>query len=381
MTQKNITRMPLESVLIIGGGIGGMAAAISLRRHGVAVELVEIDPQWRVYGAGITISPATIRSFASLGILEQMQRRGFCSDGIDIYDVAGNFLRQSSTPRLAGPDIPSAGGIMRPVLRELMSELTLSAGAAVHLGVTFTSLTEDKDRVRVEFSDGRSGIYDLVIGADGLRSKLRQNIFPHAPLPAFTGQGCWRAVVPRPRALIRPRIFMGIHDKAGVVPVSQDEMYLFLNAAEQADQYFTDADLPRLLAQRLQPYGGLVAEIRESLNEASRVLYRPLEKLLLSSPWYRGRVLLIGDAAHSTTPHLAHGAGLAVEDALVLADELSQARTVDDALARFMERRYERCRMVIENSVRMGQLEQHGGMHEEHAQLMHDSVDALAAPI
>lgn len=357
-----------------------MAAAISLRKLGIAVDLVEIDPHWRVYGAGITISPSTQRSFAQLGIIEQVQARGFCGDGIDIYDMAGNFLSEMPTPRLAAPDIPSQGAIMRPVLREILSEATLAAGVAVRLGVTFKSMHQDR-QVRVEFSDGRIESYDLVVGADGVRSKVRQYLFPEAALPAFTGQGCWRAVVPRPSDVVRARFFMGMQDKAGVNPVSREEMYLFLNATERAHQELDPSKLPQLLAERLRSYGGLVADIRNSLNDASRVLYRPLEKLLLPPPWYRGRILLIGDAAHSTTPHLASGAGIAVEDALVLAEEMSRASDVSRALDDFMKRRYERCRMVVENSVRLGEIEQQGGSPAEHGKLMRESQGALLAPI
>lgn len=358
-----------------------MAAAIGLRRVGVAVDLVEVDPQWRVYGAGITISPSTQRAFAQLGVVEQILARGYCGDGIDIYDRAGNYVVELPTARLAGPHIPSQGAIMRPVLRELMSEATLAAGVAVRLGVTFVSIEQDGRQVHVELTDGRTDSYDLVIGADGLRSKVRQYLFPGAPQPVFTGQGCWRAVVPRPSEVSRVRFFMGVEDKAGVNPVSKEEMYLFLNAAERPHQQMEESQLPRLLAERLRNYGGIVADIRDGLNASSRVLYRPLEKLLLPAPWYRDRVLLIGDAAHSTTPHLASGAGIAVEDGLVIADELARAGDVAQALERFMARRYERCRMVVENSVRLGDIEQHGGSQEEHAQLMRDSIAALAAPI
>ena len=381
MTGIKTAGAPLQKALIVGGGIGGMAAAICLRRLGIAVELVEIDPQWRVYGAGITISPSTQRALAQLGVVEQVLARGFCGDAIDIYDAAGNFRAELPTPRLAGPNVPSQGAIMRPVLRELLSDATLAAGVSVRLGVTFISIEQDLRQAHVTFTDGRSDSYDLVIGADGLRSRVRTNLFPGAPHPTFTGQGCWRAVVPRSPEISRVRMFMGSEDKAGVNPVSNDEMYLFLNVTERPNQQMDEAQLPQLLAQRLRNYGGIVGEIRDGLNDSSRVLYRPLEKLLLPAPWYRGRVLLIGDAAHSTTPHLASGAGIAVEDALVLAEELSRAADIGQGLQSFMTRRYERCRMVVENSVRLGDIEQHGGSQDEHARLMRDSIAALAAPI
>jgi len=116
-------------------------------------------------------------------------------------------------------------------------------------------------------------------------------------------------------------------------------------------------------------------------REHSRVLYRPFWKLLVPAPWYSGRVLLIGDAAHATTPHLASGAGIGVEDAVVIAQELSKASSINDALNRFMDRRFERCRVVVENSVRLGDLERQGGSKEVHQQLMREAMATLLAPI
>jgi 2-polyprenyl-6-methoxyphenol hydroxylase-like FAD-dependent oxidoreductase len=138
---------------------------------------------------------------------------------------------------------------------------------------------------------------------------------------------------------------------------------------------------PELLAAQLIGFGGALGAIRDGLSASSRINYRPLEKLLLPQPWHRGRAILIGDAAHATTPHLASGAGLAVEDALVLADLLASDLPPEDALAGFTARRYARCRMVVENSVRLGEMEMHRAPGEEQAELQRASMLALNAAI
>src|SRR6185436_17433339 len=106
----------IEKALVIGGGIGGMCAAIELRKRGVAVDLVEIDAQWRVYGAGITISGPTLRAFKAIGVVDAIMAQGYCADGLDLCLGNGQQIGHIPSTRIAGPDIPGAGGIMRPVL-------------------------------------------------------------------------------------------------------------------------------------------------------------------------------------------------------------------------------------------------------------------------
>jgi len=371
----------IQNALIIGGGIGGMCTAIELRKRGIAVDLIEIDPDWRVYGAGITISGPTLRAFQQVGVIERIMAEGWCADGCDVAGADGRVVAQLPTPRIAGPNVPGGGGIMRPVLARILADATRASGTQVRLGVSFTGISQHGEQVRVAFTDGTEGRYDLVVGADGVLSKVREAIFPQAPKPKFTGQGSWRAVVPRPADIVRATMFMGEHVKAGLNPVSQDEMYLFfLDKRERAD-YIDPQDWPAILREELAEFGGVVGEIRDAFTPESRIVYRPLAALMMPAPWHVGRVVLIGDAVHATTPHLASGAGIAVEDAVVLAEELDAGGSVDEVLLRFSQRRFERCRLVVESSVRLGQIEQEGGSKAEHGQLMRDAMVALLAPI
>jgi 2-polyprenyl-6-methoxyphenol hydroxylase-like FAD-dependent oxidoreductase len=221
---------------------------------------------------------------------------------------------------------------------------------------------------------------EVLIGADGIHSSVRAMLFPDAPAPALTGQGCWRAVLLRPPEIEGANVFVGAV-KAGIVPVSQTEMYLFLLQNVPDNPRMPEERFPELLAAQLLGFGGALGAIRDGLSPASRINYRPLEKLLLPQPWHRGRAILIGDAAHATTPHLASGAGLAVEDALVLADLVASDLPPEDAFAAFTARRYARCRMVVENSVRLGEMEMRLAPGEEQAELQRASMLALNAAI
>ena len=372
----------LKKALIVGGGFSGMAAAIELRKRGIEVDLIEIDPQWRSYGAGISLGGATLRAFGVLGILERFLQRGYAADGVDLYTPHGAHLAQLPTPRIAGDNVPGGAAIMRPVLAKLMAEATLEAGVNVRLGCSFTSLTQDDDGVEVELTDGGKHRYDVVIGADGLYSRMRALLFPDAPLPRYSGQGVWRAVLPRPADLVRPAMWLGPKVKTGVNPVSESELYLFVTEDREINCHIPLAEQPEMLRALLAPFPApLMQQIRDQIGPDSQVIYRPLESLLLPHPWYRGRVVLIGDAVHATTPHLASGACIGIEDGLVVAEELGRAASVDEALRRFQERRYERCRMVVDNSDRLGVIEINGGDKQEHAAIMRASMMALAEPI
>jgi 2-polyprenyl-6-methoxyphenol hydroxylase-like FAD-dependent oxidoreductase len=374
--------MKARNALIIGGGFSGMAAAIEMRKRGLDVDLVEIDPGWRSYGAGISLGPATLRAFRTLGILEAFLERGAAQDGVEAFTANGHRIANIPTPRLAGPDIPGGGGIMRPALAEILAQATRQAGARVRLGVTFETLAPRGDAVDALFSDGERAAYDVVVGADGLNSKVRASAFPDAPAPAYVGQCVWRAVMPRPPEVQSVMMWLGRQVKAGLNPVSHDEMYLFVTEDRPHNDRIAPEAFLSLLTAMLTPFTDpIMARVRAQLNDGSQIVYRPIEWLLAPRPWGRDRIVLIGDAAHATTPHLASGACIGVEDGIVLAQTLAESDSVEAALAAFEARRWERCRMVVENSVRLAQIEITGGDPGEHARLMGQSMAALAAPI
>jgi 2-polyprenyl-6-methoxyphenol hydroxylase-like FAD-dependent oxidoreductase len=368
----------VRNALVVGGGIAGMSVAVSLRKIGVAVDLVEIDPEWKVYGAGITLTAPSLRAFENLGIAERIAAEGNVTHSLKVCDANGLVLSVMPMPGLTGPGTPGNGGIMRPVLHAILSDAVKAEGVTVRLGVTLKTVATDGSAT---LTDGSHGKYDLVIGADGLHSKVRALVFPDAPKPKMTGQGCWRVVVPRPREVDTGQMFLGKDLKAGITPVSRDEMYLFYLQHVPDNPRMPDHRMHDILAGQLAPFGGLVGDIRRSLGRHSNINYRPLEAILTPLPWYRGRVLLIGDAAHGTTPHLASGAGLAVEDGLVLTELLGTGLPLDHVLDRFMTRRYPRAALVVNNSLRIGELEMNHGSVEEQTKLMAAAMAAIVAPM
>lgn len=358
-----------------------MSAAIMFRSIGATVDLIDLDPEWRVYGAGITITGPTLRAFGTLGILDRVMIDGYTAEGLNVCDVAGEVVHRVDTPRLEGGTVPGAGGILRPTLHRILSEKTLALGVKVRLGLTVDALEQGPDQASVQFSDGSRGLYSLVVGADGLFSRVRSLIFPDAPQPRFTGQACWRLMMARPPGIDRRHFYLGGPVKIGLNPVSQDEMYMFLLHQAPEKLRFDEPRLHLELAKLMEGYGGILADIREGLSEQSRIVYRPLEGILVPRPWYSGRTVLIGDAAHATTPQLASGAGLAVEDAIVLSQEMERGAYSAESFERFMKRRFERCSMVVENSLELGRLEVACAPVAVHTALLEKSLGALVQPI
>lgn len=372
----------LEKVLIIGGGFSGMSAAIQLRKQGIAVDLLEVDKDWRSYGAGITLGGPTLRAFRTLGILDAFLEKGSGTDGAHLRTADGHPIATIPTPRVAGPDVPGSGGIMRPVLAGILADATRASGTNVMLGQTFRSLSPVADGADVELGTGETRHYDLVIGADGLFSTVRKAILPGAPVPSYTGQAVWRAVVKRPTEVDTAIMWLGPRIKVGINPVSATDAYVFVTEDRPEKRRVDESELVGLFLQLLEPFSDpLVRAIREQIGSHSSIVYRPLEGLLVPLPWHKGRVVLVGDAVHATTPHLASGACIGVEDAIVLAEELAKAAGIDEAITAFEARRWERCRMVVQNSLRLGEIEITNGDKREHAAIMGMSMAALADPI
>jgi 2-polyprenyl-6-methoxyphenol hydroxylase-like FAD-dependent oxidoreductase len=177
-------------------------------------------------------------------------------------------------------------------------------------------------------------------------------------------------------------LWVGQSTKVGLNPVSADDMYIFVNENRPGKDRLADSELGEGLRALLAPYAApLIRQARGLIDATSQIIFRPLEGLLVPLPWHKGRIVLIGDAIHATTPHLASGAGIGIEDAIVLAEECEAADDAESALKAFERRRWERCRMVVRNSGRLGEIEIANGDKTEHARLMEQSFRALAEAI
>ncbi len=359
-----------------------MTLATALRRAGIGSEIVELNPEWSVLGVGISMQGPALRALRTLGVLDAVVAHGFGYSHFNSCDAAGNIVDTVTLPSINGPDYPATMGIMRQALHDVLKDAVLEAGAPVRLGVTVSDFSDSDDGVAVTFSDGSEGSYDLVVGADGVNSPLRQRLFADIVKPEYTGQAVWRATVPRPVDVCTRHSYFGPRNKAGFNPVSEDRMYIYLVQNLPRWARLADAELPGVMRGLLADFGGHLAAARDAVTDPEQIVYRPIVSMILPAPWYRGRVVLIGDAAHTMTPQMASGAGLAIEDAVVLAEILATGQPVPDALQAFMTRRFDRCRTTVESSHQLGEWEKTPDAPDaDPTGLFGETIRMLAQPI
>ena len=343
--------------LIIGGGIGGLTSAIALGRKGFELDVIEKDPNWSVYGVGIIQQSNVVRAVSDLGILDDYLDAGFGFDFVEIFTPAGDLVARIPSPKLAD-GYPANVGIGRPALHKVLGDHAKKSGANIRLGVIAETIEQDDDGVDVLFSDGSRERYDIVIGADGLYSQTRNMLFPEAKEPEFTGQAVWRYNFTRPDDLDCLRAFEG-PTGVGLVPLSDEKIYMYVTTPEPENPWYERDGLAAKMRSKLENVAPELKKMAEQITDDSAVVYKPLEWHFLDGPWHRGRVVLLGDAVHGTTPHLGQGAGMAIEESLVLADELEKhTDNIEAAFTSYRDRMHDRCKFIVESSLSicMGQL-------------------------
>lgn len=371
--------MKSAKILIVGGGIGGLTAAIALRQRGFQVDLLEKNPPLTVYGVGIIQQANVIRAFAQLGILDEYVNAGFGFDTVSVFSDAGSLIARIPAPRLVD-GYPANLGISRRRLHEVLTSVSTRLGANLQFGITTTRLEDAGSTLLAHFKDRPPKSYDLVVAADGVHSSVRETVFPEASSPELTGQSVWRYNLPRPAEVDGIWTFLGAVS-VGLVPLSQAEMYMFVTTPEPGSSRLPRAGLAQQMRERLANSSAAIQTFASQITQDEDVVYRPLEWVFMSGPWHRGRVVMLGDAVHATTPHLGQGAGMAIEDALVLADELAKAASVEEAFQNYRSRRYERCEYIVEKSkaICYGQLGK--GPFVDPARATRDMFEVVSQPI
>src|SRR3954469_3444479 len=335
----------VKKVLIVGAGIGGLGAGAALAGRGVEVEIVEVKPEPNVYGVGINQPANSLRALKELGVFDEVGDVGYEFHRWKFHDAHGNLVVEVPS-HLGGNGIPPNEGLTRRNLHDILIGAAERAGARITYSTTVESV-EDNGTAQVRLSDGREEEVDLVVAFDGINSAQRKRLFGDEYDPVYTGYGVWRVTVPRPEHITYGALYQSTGAKAGHIPLSQELMYLLLVHPEPHHARFDRSQHVDMLRERLAPFDGIIGDIRENLRDSDDVVYSPLSEVMLPAPWFKGRVLLCGDAAHACTPHITQGAAMALEDAVVLPEELLKSDVpLAERLRSFSERRYPRAKFV-----------------------------------
>jgi 2-polyprenyl-6-methoxyphenol hydroxylase-like FAD-dependent oxidoreductase len=345
-------------VLVVGAGVAGCAAAILLADGGVSVDLVERKPELPTRGSGITLQGNALRVLQQLGVWDQVDAHGYGFDvtGLRAPDPVGTVVAEIPDARTGGPDLPATLGMPRPALAEILVERAAVAGASVRFGVELSALEDHGDGVTATFANSHSENYDLVIGADGLNSLVR-DLIGIGVKPEPTGMAIWRVFTPRPKSVDRTDLFYGGPSYiAGYCPTGEDSLYAYIvDDADKANFELGDAARVERMRSLSEAYHGPWDDIRPFITEGRGVNYTFFESHVVDGAWNRGRVVIIGDAAHSCPPTLAQGAAQAIEDAAVLAELLLHSDELSEGFwSSFTERRLDRAKSVVEASVQLG---------------------------
>jgi 2-polyprenyl-6-methoxyphenol hydroxylase-like FAD-dependent oxidoreductase len=371
----------IENALVVGGGIAGLTAATALARGGVSVDLVELAD--RPAGAAITLLNRAVDGLAEIGVLD-----GFLEEGLAIspqevfryFDAAGQPVPTPPMPPRPPSARPAGILIYRPTVAALLRAAAEEAGAKLRIGVGLAGLQDTGDAVEVTLTDGTTATYDIVLGADGVRSTTRSLIMGDAVTPTYSGVTMFRWVVDGVPD-VGPSGFYESEYLNVTLRMKDGRVYLATGRDYAERPRFTADEARQIVRENLLSFTApLQRALEDRLTDDARIVVNDYDWLIAPDPWYRGRVLLIGDAAHATTAHLASGGGMAIEDAVVLGQEVAAGGPVEDVLERFMARRFDRARLVVETSVELDRMQRRGEPISAQNQVRGRAMGVLSSP-
>ncbi|MEV4120141.1 FAD-dependent monooxygenase [Micromonospora sp. NPDC049645] len=343
--------------VVVGGGIGGLSAALALHRHEWRVTVLERAAELREVGAGLSLMANAVRGLDALGLGPALRRSGHGEAPGGIRDRHGRWLSRVDAAEMVRQLGTTALGVHRATLHRTLREALPASSLHTNAEVEHVESDPDRAEVRYRGPDGPHTLdADLVVGADGLRSRVRAQLWPQHPAPVYQGSTAWRAAIAFPDP-VPAAITWGPGAEFGMVPIGDGQLYWYgaLNA----------------------PPGGHAADERAAVRDHFGDWHAPIPALLAATPpdvvlrndihhlavplpsYVQGRVALLGDAAHAMTPNLGQGAGQAIEDAVVLGAVCARgAEGLPAALVAYDAQRRPRSQAVARASVVAGRFGQ-----------------------
>jgi 2-polyprenyl-6-methoxyphenol hydroxylase-like FAD-dependent oxidoreductase len=348
-----VTTERQTDAIIIGGGIGGLAAAIALRQGGLAVAVYERTLTWQAVGAGLSLWPNALHALRKLGLGAPMEALGTPQADAVIRTKRGEPLARLPAREMARRFGSPLIGIHRADLQQILLE-ALGAGV-VRRGAECVGIEEHSAGVRATFADGSRAEGAVLVGADGLRSTVRARLWGSAP-PRYAGYTAWRGVTPSDTRAVAGE-WWGRGARFGAVPLSEGRVYWFASVTAPEGGPDAPGERKQALLRRFDGWDAPVLAMIAATDEAAILRNDIFDRDPLPR-WGCGRVTLLGDAAHPMTPNLGQGAGQALEDAVVLGACLCAGSNPSAALREYETQRRARTAAVVQQSRLFGQLAQ-----------------------
>lgn len=340
--------------LIIGAGIGGVATALALRQMGFEVKVLEKVNEMKGLGAGLSLWANAVKALRILGLDELVQTHNILELEGGIYNAKGDLLAKTSNRELAQKFGEPTIAVHRAELQELM--LKALGQEALQLNQRLLKFEQDAEGVTAYFEDGQTLQGALLIGADGLHSAVRAQLFGQEK-PRYAGYSAWRGVVAKSHKDIWPGEFWGCGSRVGMVPLSHERVYWFATTNAPEDEGDKLAGRKQRLVERFKDWHLSVRQVIEATPEEN-ILHNNIYDHPPLKNWTKGRVTLLGDAAHPMTPNMGQGACQALEDAVILAHCLKQASNIAEGLQRYQEKRLARTSQIVNRSWQIGRVGQ-----------------------
>ncbi len=340
---------------ILGAGIAGLTTAIALQKIGIKAQVFEAAPDIKPLGAGLLLAANAVKAYQHLGIAEKMVERGRLLPTFEILDQAGSTITRADAGAISQKYGLHNFAIHRAALHEAL--LTELDAEQIITGKRAMGFEKNEDTITIQFQDGATIATDYLIVADGIHSSVRRQLLPDAT-PRYAGYTCWRAVVDAgDLKLSAASETWGTDGRFGIVPLTDNRIYWFacINAAanDATMRRYTVEDLQRHFGHYHAPVAQILAQTRdEDLIWNDIIDLKPLKNFAF------GNIVLIGDAAHATTPNMGQGACQAIEDAVILADEMAKNSNPALAFRAFEQRRLKRTHYIVNNSRALGRVAQ-----------------------
>jgi 2-polyprenyl-6-methoxyphenol hydroxylase-like FAD-dependent oxidoreductase len=360
---KLIISDKMKKGIIIGGGIGGLATAIALAQKGIATTIYEQATELKEIGAGIWVAPNGLKVFDKLGFAEEIAKVGKVLDLISIVDVKGKPISVIDGAKVKAKHQFATTAISRAVLQNIL--LSKVKKESIVLGKRLKTYTQNKDGVTVEFEEGAKATADFLIVADGINSIGRFQ-FNKSTALRYSGQTCWRFVTDfNYPAEENGKMYEVWSNKKGLrvgySQINEKETYMFITNYEKPDNKDNTTTIKQDLLSLCDEFPAIVKQLIATVAP-EKIIRNDIYDFKPISTWIDGNVALLGDAAHATTPNLGQGACQAIEDAYVLAEELTSAKTIAQGLTNYQAKRMARAKFITDTAWRFSQITNTSGI-------------------